>query len=109
MLPPPLNGQRIGARVSRRAAKPAGQNGLVAERVRLARENDEDRLRDFFREMRIAHLPQRDGINEIHMTRHERGKGGFGIIAGKIAQQSQVVIHHFTDTFTLARKSNRLF
>ena len=35
VLPPPLNGQRIGARVTRRAAKPAGQNSFVAERSAL--------------------------------------------------------------------------
>ncbi|HEX3855810.1 MAG TPA: hypothetical protein VHY30_00765, partial [Verrucomicrobiae bacterium] len=74
VLPPPLNGQRVGARITRRAAKPAGQNGFVAHRVRLARENDENSLRDFFRQMRVTHLPQRDGINEIDVARDERGE-----------------------------------
>ena len=80
MLPPPLNGQRIGARVTRRAAKPAAQNNFVAERIRLARKNDKNRLRDFFRQMRVTHLPQRDGINQVDVTRDECGKRRFGIL-----------------------------
>jgi hypothetical protein len=109
LVPPPLNGQRVGARVTRRAAKPAGQNGLVAERVRLAREDDENRLRDFLGQIRVAHLPQRDGINEIDMARDERGERRLGIVPRMVTQQVQIVIHRFTNTFTPPRKSNRLF
>jgi hypothetical protein len=96
VLPPPLNGQRIGACVSRRAAEPAGQNGLQAERVRLARQNDEDRLRDVPGQMRVAHLPQRHRINEIDVARNERGERLLGIALGIFPQQGQVVIQHFT-------------
>ena len=50
-----------------------------AERPRLARQNDEHRLRDFLGQIRIADLPQRHGINQIDVARHERGERLLGI------------------------------
>ena len=58
--------------------------------------------------MRVAHLPQRHGINEIDVARDERGERFFGIAPGVFLQQGQVVIQHVTHTFTLVRKGNRL-
>jgi hypothetical protein len=104
-----LNGQRIGAGVSRRAAKPARQNGFVAERLRLACQDDEYRLGDFLGQRRVAHLPQRHGINQIDVTRGERGERLLGILLGVFPQQGQVVVQDFTDIFTLKPKGNRLF
>ena len=95
VLPPHLNFQRIGARVTRRAAQPAGQNGFVAKRVCLARENDEHRLCDFLRQMRVAHLPQRHGIDEIDVAHNECGERLLGIAPGIFLQQRDVVIGHF--------------
>jgi hypothetical protein len=46
--------------------------------------------------MRVAHLPQRHGINEIDVPRHERGEGRLGIIPGVFAQPHNVVVRHFT-------------
>jgi len=43
--------------------------------------------------MRVAHLPQRHGINEIDVARDDRGERFFGIIAGEFPQKVQVVIH----------------
>jgi hypothetical protein len=49
------------------------------------------------------------GILKIYIARDERGKRRLGILPGVCLQQGQVVIHHFTDTFTPPRKANRLF
>ncbi|HSY73954.1 MAG TPA: hypothetical protein VK810_00660 [Dongiaceae bacterium] len=43
--------------------------------------------------MRVAHLPQRHGINEVDVARDERGECFFGIIAREFPQQVQVVVH----------------
>src|ERR1039458_7888706 len=59
--------------------------------------------------MRVAHLPQRHGINQIDVARDECGERLLGIAPGIFPQQGQVVIHGFTHTFTLPRKGNRLF
>ena len=109
VLPPPLNGQRIGARVTRRAAKPAGQNGFLAERFGFARQNDKNRLCDFLGQMRIAHLPQCNGMNEIDMARDECGERLLGIVPGIFLQQCHVVSHHPAYIFTLPPKSAKLF
>jgi hypothetical protein len=38
--------------------------------------------------MRVAvHLPERGGINEIHLAFHQFGKGVFGIRLGKPPEQ----------------------
>jgi hypothetical protein len=49
----------IRAGVTRRLAQPAGQNGGLRQPLRLAREDDEHRLGDFFRQMSVTHLPAR--------------------------------------------------
>jgi predicted RNase H-like HicB family nuclease len=43
--------------------------------------------------MRVAHLPQRHGINQIDVPRHERGERGLGIVTGEFPQKAQVIIH----------------
>src|SRR5262249_11417927 len=59
--------------------------------------------------MRVAHLPQRDRINEINVPRHQRGKRLLGIASGIFPQQRHVIRHHLTYTFTLRRKRDRVF
>ena len=51
-----LPGQRVGGNVAGGLAKPPGQDGLGTERIGLARQHDEHRLRDFLRQMRIEHV-----------------------------------------------------
>ena len=80
-----------------------------AERPRLARQNDEHRLGDFLGQMRVAHLPQCHGIHQIDVARDEHGERLFGIVPSIFPQQSQVVIRHFTHTFTPPGKGNNLF
>ncbi len=64
---------------------------LARKAFRLAREDDEDGLRDFFRRVRIANVPQRGGINEVNVPHGERGKRGLGIFHGVLPQQLDVV------------------
>ncbi|MGO8766386.1 MAG: hypothetical protein ACLQSR_14765 [Limisphaerales bacterium] len=58
------------------------------------RQNDENRLRDFLRQMQVMHLPPSDGINEIDMPRHQRGKRFLRILARVIAHQFHVIGDH---------------
>jgi hypothetical protein len=51
-------------------------------------------LRHVFCRMRIAvDLPERGGIDEIHMTLHQFGEGGLGICPGKLAEQFGIGRH----------------
>jgi hypothetical protein len=57
----------------------------------LPRQNDEDRLRNFLGGVGVASASQRGGINEVHMTLHERGEGGLGIFPRKFSEQLVVI------------------
>jgi hypothetical protein len=60
----------------------------------LARQNDEDRLGDFLCQMRVAHLSQCHGIDEIDMPGDQLGKGGFPII--QIYVYSELLSEHIS-------------
>ena len=75
-----LNRQGIGGSIAGGAAKPAGQNCLLAEQGGFARKDDEYRLRHFFREMRVAHSAHCHGINQVNVPLHQRGKSRLGLI-----------------------------
>lgn len=62
--------------------EPAGQRCVSSQRLCLAHEDDEDRLRDFLGSVGVARVAQRDGIDLVHMARDERGKGGLGVLIG---------------------------
>ncbi len=65
---------------------------MLARKVfRLARQNDEDRLRDFLRVMRIAGEPQRGGMDEVHIPGGERVKRRLGFAAGVFREQFMVI------------------
>jgi hypothetical protein len=59
--------------------------------------------------MRVAHLPQRHGIDQIDVAGDARGERLFRVAPGVFPQQGQVVVRHFTLSFTPAAKANRLF
>jgi hypothetical protein len=71
--------------------QPAGQNRLLRELPGFLREDRKYRLRDFFGEMRIAHLAHRSRIHEADAPRNQRLEGCFGIVRGILAQQGHVV------------------
>ncbi len=81
----------IIGRQTRGLKQPAAQRLVMPQLRRLFRQDDVDRLRDFLRVMRIAHLPQRDGINQIDVPYHQRGKRLVGIIVRILPQQRAVV------------------
>jgi len=62
------------------------ENGSRAERVRLARQNYEDRLRDFLSQMWITRLPQRRGMDEIDVAFDQRFKGRLRLSQSIVAQ-----------------------
>ena len=53
----------------------------LAKRLRLPRQNDENRLRNFLRRVRVAGAAQRGGINQIDVPLDERGEGRFGMLS----------------------------
>ena len=63
----------------------------MAQLPRFARQNDEDRLRDFLGMVRVARLPERHGINQVDMPRHQGGESFPGIVPGILAQQHAVI------------------
>jgi hypothetical protein len=75
--------------------QPAGKNGVPAQSAGLARQNDEDGLRDFLGGIRAAGLSQRGGIHQVQMARHQCGKRLVGIPVGILPQQIHVgrVLH----------------
>ena len=71
--------------------QPTGKRLLMAQWQRLFRQNNEDRLRDFLSLMRIADLPQGDGINQIDVPRHQCCKRFIRMMFGIPAQQRAVI------------------
>jgi hypothetical protein len=74
------------------------------------RENDKNGLRDFPGLMRIACVPQRGGINLVHVPRDEFGKSCLGMECDVFAQQGIVIqFLHFTYKCRQTGKGNRFF
>jgi len=65
-------------RETRGFEQPTAQDGLPREAIGFARQDDENRLRAVLRQMRVAHLPQRGGIDERKVPFDERGEGRLG-------------------------------
>jgi hypothetical protein len=51
--------------------QPTGNGFVMMQLSRLSGQQDKDGLRDFRRLMRIVDMPQRDGINQIDVPRHQ--------------------------------------
>ena len=65
---------------------------------------------DLLRVMRIGHPPQRDGINQIDVPRHQRGKRLVGIIFHVLPQQRAVVrLLHSTISVRRPAKADNFF
>ena len=71
--------------------KPAGQHDAGRQISRLARQNDENGLRNFLSMVGIAGEAQRGGRNKVHMARDERGKSRPGFGAGKLGKQRVII------------------
>ncbi len=87
---PPFGPLKIGRGEPRSVMQPAGQNCFGRKRSGLAREKDEDGLRDILRVLWIGRVAERDGINEVQMTTHERGESSLGIGPDEFVQQIDV-------------------
>src|ERR1043166_7159937 len=60
--------------VARGAEEPASEHGGVADRPRLARQDQEDRLLDVVGPMWVARLPQRRGIDRVDVPPNKLGE-----------------------------------
>ena len=110
MLPANFLFQRIVGRESSCAKKPPGKNGSVTKRTSLARENDENDLRNFLGEMRTARLAERGGINKIDVAIDQFGKRLFGAALCVILQQRHVIHHlHSSIKRTRIEKRDKIF
>ena len=89
--PPPLRAQGIRRRQPCSLIEPARQDRFAAERSGLACEDDEHRLRDFLGGVRTARLPQRDGVNQIHVPSDQFTERGLGLALRELAQQLDVI------------------
>jgi hypothetical protein len=78
----------------RAGVKSAGQSFAARKRLRFSRKVGENGLRHVLRKVRVAaDLPERGGINEIHMAFHQFGEGIFGICPGKSPKQFGIGRH----------------
>ena len=85
---------RLGPGKLRGPKQPACENGRGRKARRLLRQRNEDGLRRLLRQMRLLHLPQRGGINHVHMTLDQNPKRRFGFIRDILAQQFDVFAFH---------------
>ena len=76
-----LNFQRIGGDVLRRAAKPAGKNRFGPSDSALRARMMKTACVISSARCGVAHLAQRDGINQIDVPRDQRGKRLLGTVA----------------------------
>ena len=90
-LPPDLASHKIAGRQPRRLKEPTGKRRVVAQAQRLLGQDNEDRLRDFLRLMRVADLPQGHRIHQVNMPRHQLGERLVGTVRGVLAQQRAVI------------------
>ncbi|HEX5398918.1 MAG TPA: hypothetical protein VFY06_07710 [Verrucomicrobiae bacterium] len=82
----------------------------MTQPLRLSGQNDEDRLGDFLGLMRVAHVPQRDGIDQVDMPRHQFAERLVGMAPDELAQQ-RAVIHglHLRISVRRAGKGDNYF
>lgn len=77
--------------------KPAAQNRLAPERRRLARENNEHRLRDLLCVLGVLGLPEGDRMNQPDVPAHDLGKRLLGIIPGELLEEVRIWrVYHST-------------
>src|SRR5581483_11425833 len=101
-------GQSFGGGISRGAVKPAGNDRPGTQRTGFARQNNENRLRNLLRQMRVTNLAQRHGIDQVDMPRHQGGERLFGFESCILPHEVQVIDHHSIYTSPPAQKSNSI-
>ncbi len=60
--------------------------------ARALRQHQKDRLRNILSQMRVADLPPRRGVNQVHVAEHHRRKGILGACAGIFAEQFKIAV-----------------
>ncbi len=83
----------------RHRIQPGGENGVGLELSGLPREVGKGGLGDFLGQLRRADLPERGGIDEVHMALHERGEGGLRVVVGELPEQFVVGIAHSHEAY----------
>lgn len=76
------------------AIKPTREYGSLSQRTGLARETDEDQLRDIFGQLALSQEPQRRRVHEVDVTLNELGESPLGPVLGVFAQKLNI-FHNF--------------
>jgi hypothetical protein len=74
-----------------RTMQPATEGFGRPHRPGLLRQIDENRLRQVLRLMRVSDQPQRGGVNQPGVARHQLREGFLGVMVGVHLQQSPVI------------------
>ena len=74
----------IGRRQPRRIIKPARQDRPRRQTPHPARQNDEHCLGDRRPILRAGRVPGRDGMDQVNIAAHQRGKWLFGFIFSRV-------------------------
>ena len=80
------DGRQVGA-----FEQPTGKGAVLEQGTRLARQDDENRLRDFLGVMRVPGVAHGDRVDLVDMARDQRGKSFFGAELHIRAQQGAVI------------------
>ena len=87
----------IGCCEPGRLEQPAGYDRPLSKARRFARQRQEDRLSDLFRVLRIAHLAQRYGINDVDVPGNKGRKRILTFTGGILPDQIHIAdVSHFT-------------
>src|SRR5437867_5527314 len=90
-LTPALSPQRACRDKTRGSEEPARQDDSAAKTARLARQQDENRLDDLLRQLRVIYLTQCDGAHQSEVTVHQGAERPLGISLDIILQQLPVI------------------
>ena len=85
--PPQLRPDASPGFENRGPVQPPTQRPHARETWRLSGEHDEYILRDLLGQSRVPDLPERRGINQVDVPRHQRAKGGFRAARGVVGHE----------------------
>ena len=109
-MTPHFAARKIGGRQARHLKQPTGKSFGMTQLRRLFCQNNKDRLRDFLGVMRIADVPQRDGIHQVDVPRHQRGERLVRMVFRIVPQQHAVIRWlHFPISVRPPAKTDNLF
>ena len=88
-----FNFQGVAGSEVRGATQPAGQHRFLVETSSPSGKNDKDGLSYFLRQMRIAHLSQRCGMDECNVAIDELRERGLRMVGSVLGQELGIALH----------------